>query len=349
MNQPQAQQGLATLMISLILLLGMTMLTMASARTSLVETRITGNETRLIEASHAADAGLEYAIAWLATHPWSSSDSPPSPPSVTAGSGDTYAISLSFSASGDLITIHSRATATSDTSISAGVSQQLRQAFLLNPTAKVTPLIVNGCIDSVTGTPDIYPSNWSSIEPVGTAIATSKVDEPAGSCIASGHFDTHDGSIVDEAFPNTAWDYLFDISKDEFQALATAEANAVASGELPSSGRSYYWITDSSNWDTSLGSASHPVFLAFAASAGCPRINGNPTIYGIVYVDGGCPDGAQGWGGAEVYGGVVMEGDLAKYNANAALYDWSEAGGSDEELPNPPIGASRLPGSWKDW
>jgi hypothetical protein len=59
------QHGSATLLVSLLILVGATLIVMFSARTSLMEQRISGNEIRTKQASNAAQAGLDEALAYL--------------------------------------------------------------------------------------------------------------------------------------------------------------------------------------------------------------------------------------------------------------------------------------------
>ena len=60
----QYQQGAATLIVVVILLLLMTILTLTVNRNSVVEQQMTGNDIRAREAQEAAEAGLEYGVAW---------------------------------------------------------------------------------------------------------------------------------------------------------------------------------------------------------------------------------------------------------------------------------------------
>lgn len=59
------QQGMATLMFAVVLLIALTVITFLSAKTLLTEQAISANEYRSKEVSYAAEAALEYGIAWL--------------------------------------------------------------------------------------------------------------------------------------------------------------------------------------------------------------------------------------------------------------------------------------------
>ncbi len=131
--------------------------------------------------------------------------------------------------------------------------------------------------------------------------------------------------------------------------MAAAETAAVAAGQMALSDQHYFWITDTSPWHTNLGSATHPVVLAFASASNCPQTNGGVTLYGVVYFeDPAC--GNQGWGGADIYGTAAFEGTLTKLNANVDIDKFSLTGngqGMDESLPY--IGAPKIVGTWKDF
>jgi len=63
------QQGAATLLVSIILLLATTLITIFAARVGVMDQRISGNELRHKEAFSHAEAGLEQASAYLSANP----------------------------------------------------------------------------------------------------------------------------------------------------------------------------------------------------------------------------------------------------------------------------------------
>ena len=120
--------------------------------------------------------------------------------------------------------------------------------------------------------------------------------------------------------------------------------------------RTDYWNDSPAPFHNSLGSAEEPAIVVFSSAAcspNCPAINGNPSIYGIVYLDTGCDASrANGWGGGTVYGTVAFESGMSNLNANTLLqYNARAAGAQPPPLP-PGADATRvqrLAGSWKDW
>jgi Tfp pilus assembly protein PilX len=333
------QTGMVTLAVGLLLMLGSSILALGVARLALMEQRIANNELRAKEVHHAAQGGLDFAFDWLSAAPSSSAASLPTPPAI-AGSGDyRYLTRLAATPDVDCVRVTAEAQAANDPSIRAVVSECVRQTSLLNESfaAHLPPLVVNGCLEKIKGTPDIFPSRCdpvtqSDCEPL--AIASSQPD----ACLNAGHFQLNGGLVRGEAFSGSAWDYLFAISKDEMRARAAEEDSNID------------WITTAKNWTLPPSSASDPVILIFASSAGCPKINGNPTIYGILYFEdpGGC--GSPGWGGADIYGVVAFEAPLEQFTANPDLHHWSLAGDDAERAPLGPVGATlRIPGRWRDW
>jgi len=63
------QQGAATLLVSIILLIGVTLITIFAARVGVMDQRISSNELRHKVALASAEAGLEQAAAYLSANP----------------------------------------------------------------------------------------------------------------------------------------------------------------------------------------------------------------------------------------------------------------------------------------
>lgn len=132
----KSQHGAVALVVVLVLVLAMIMVVVSitTARTGIVEQKMTGNDLRAREAKEAAEAGLEYGIAWASKNnvPWpsvtgSTLDCPsgtgcPTLPQVTgSSSGEDYNIVLEYyrlSASSDFI----RVTSTSEGDYDAAIT-----------------------------------------------------------------------------------------------------------------------------------------------------------------------------------------------------------------------------------
>jgi len=64
-HSPSYQHGAATLLVSIVLLLGITLITIFAARVGVMDQRIAGNEYRHKEAQAAADAALDQAASFI--------------------------------------------------------------------------------------------------------------------------------------------------------------------------------------------------------------------------------------------------------------------------------------------
>jgi len=374
------QQGAATLLVVMVLAIVMAIISFTTANTGLMEQKIVGNDLRAREAFEGADAGIEYGVAYLTNDnykalTWSTSgnnqSSSPATASGNIASGDfSYTPNVTYQRvlNSNYVRVVSTSSETHDNTISATNEQYVKALTLLNggSTFNAPPMVMDGCLSDTVGGPDIYIGS----RPDGIAAGTSNSPENQGAwgdsgdtdnpCLKQGysnehheHLNAHGGQPVGSLFtPGKAWEYVFGtVTRAQIKAKADDEVES----EVGDSSRNYVWVTDSGNYHTSWGSAIHPVILVFAASADCPKINGNPTIYGVVFIDAPCNrndsgDNANGWGGATVYGTVIINGNTSKLNANTTIQDWSAATGTTTSLGNSFIdGIYKIPGTWKDF
>jgi len=370
-NPPTAvgQRGAANLLAVLVLLLGMAVIALTASRSGVIEQQITGNDMRAREAFEGGEAGIEYGLAYLANDSsysnykalaWATSGSnqtvSPNAASDDITSGNfTYSSTVTYerALNSNYIKIVSNANETSDNAIAASSEQYVKAVSPLSggPGGNLPPLVMDGCLNDVVGGPDIFVGTRADGVAAGTSSSPanqgvwgdgSDADNP---CLKQGHLNAHGGQPKGNLFtPGKLWQYVFgNYTREQIKAKADAE---VAAG-VAAADRNYIWVTDPGNFHDSWGSADHPVVLVFAAAANCPKINGKPIIYGIVFIDSSCT--ANGWGGATVYGSVVVNGNTSKLNANTAIYDWS-ASGSDDDLGTHFIdGIYKIPGTWKDF
>lgn len=347
---PSRQRGYFALLTAALLIAACLLAIRGVANGSMLEVKVTTNDQSAMETTHAAEAAWEYGLAWYTeTEPvWATNPSDPNlqqgvpdtaPPSVAASNGDFYNTTVAYSRSvtqTDFVLITATATAVSNPSITATVAQYVHTNYLLNyPGISLAPLSIEGCLSNVNGTPDIYVDTAGN-----TAVRTSTPPD----CLAEGHLDYNGGVEDYEAWSGDLWDDIFTISRMEMKAIADAE---VAAG-VPDAERTVVWMTDPSPYHESWGSPTNPVILVFAPEANCPHTNGNPTHYGVIFVDSDCNDGAHGWGGTEVFGGVAVNGDIGKYNSNTEITGWSGVpDGDDRTLKADWV--ARIPGSWRDF
>lgn len=409
-NPKDRQKGFATLFIVMMLALIMAVIALTTAQVGIMEQRITGNDLRAREAQEAAEAGLEYGVAWAGKNniPWPTGTSDkltcpatgcPTLPTITgSSSGEAYNISSLVyyrpNVTSDFIRVTSTSVGSPDATIIATAEAYVKPRGILSSNGKMPPpLVIDKCMTKTTGNPDIYPS-WHDLDKdgvkdpnewndengngivdagewtdangngkvdneIGAAIITSQPEYVGGNfcldycgpggggCSPSSpgtgkpHLNLHDGVLQNNAaFPNNSiWNYYFDISQEQFKAIASTTLSTAPG---------LYWITSSGNWDNgTYGSATNPVIIVF--ENGCPKPNGTTVIYGILFFLAGCEtDPMNGWGNVTVYGSVGINGGVDKLNSNPEIHGV----GDDSVMPiinSFPIQASRLPGTWKDF
>lgn len=224
------------------------------------------------------------------------------------------------------------------------------------------PIVVNGGLSGITGTPDVYPNTDG-----GVAIATSSSETATGeSAIDTGHLNLHGGTVSYNAFSGSAWDYIFTIKNEDGTSRLVTKEMIKAESErqaLLSTPRTIFYYPGSftampweiSPWsaDKVVGSSDNPVAIVFDQGAGCPKINGGETIYGVIYYYDDC--GKEGWGGATVYGSLIAEQNITKLTANTEIMGWSVKGSSGVVTLPPTITNTtaqtfaKLAASWRDF
>lgn len=347
------QQGTVVLLTAVVLALIMGILALTAARTSLMEQKITGNDIRAREAREAAEAGLEFAMAWAGTQPITAAltcpggTGCPTIPTITAStSGATYSSTVVFTPGSNANYIKVVATATGTDGSTAKAESWLRQVSLFEDNDTFPPpFVINGGLSNVTGNPSINTGS-----PPGTAILTSTLP----TAIDTGNFNKKAGDPVlggiNQASFTNAWNYVF---KDSLSsAIQTAKNNNYRKSTnstlptIPADGKKpyYYWDSDSHIQDN-FGSSDKSVVI-IVGNGYCPKINGGPTIHGIVYFPSTCSD--QGWGNATIYGSIISEGSITKVTANAnhvGMGNSGGGGGTNVLLDY----ATTIPGTWKDF
>ena len=376
-----------TLLFGLILLIGAGILAFGSARTGVVEQRIATNEQQSIAAQQAAEAGLDYARAWLGTHVWSPGDSVPSMREISDTNGRRFHVDLQFSRQSQAICVQSRASLDFD----PGLESVARECFIQSGLFEVTPetrapppLVLGGCLDAPTETGEIWRLN-EDVPPILSGRAADADCIPQGS-LTIGTWIDRDGDRVlapDEKGPSTSlergripgcpgvhcvWNQIFAMPLDEAKHRAE-EANHVFEHTIPCGGTEppgLYLIRLSGTIDATrlsgfcsdgngvddrtIGTPSRPILLIVPSESGCPRFDADIRIYGIVYHESSTACAGQGWGGARVQGAVLWEGDTAAPETSSSFIETDWGRGSTLNTAFQVIdGAIRVPGTWRDW
>lgn len=330
-----SQRGAATLIVTTLLMLLMSITSMTAARLGMIEQKTVAAEQRMREAKQAAQAGLVHAIAWLEDHPCGGGCPALTTPTLTTASGYTYDPVVTFTDVSGYLLVRATAVANEENSIRADVQQLVRQMSLLSRRGRLAPpILVDGCLTDVKGGPAIYP------QPDGDAVLSLATSAPgdgrgcievansagnwhvdvalctdAGADVACSPESTLGSTSVDSdtradylsgadlsslAEPRS-WNYMFNVSLSEAIAQATAAGRVyAASGDVPT------------------GPAPEVPFTVYTGSA---PFNGSGTrTYGtperpivLIMSNPGCP---KLNGGVTIYGYVYYQGDPAAVSCN---------------------------------
>ncbi|NVZ07643.1 hypothetical protein HW932_00020 [Allochromatium humboldtianum] len=182
--------------------------------------------------------------------------------------------------------------------------------------------------------------------------------------IHNGNVDTPSLAASTTCSGDMVWKEIFGTtSKQQMEALSDAQ-EAAGLDNTTNPKRKVYWVDSSStiNWNgnQTFGSSAESVIIIFSADAcnngpggGCPKINGNITIYGTVYMDTQCDDEkSEGWGSATIHGTVAFESGINKFVGNGAIRYNGNTGNAFPPSPPPVYDANavqRISGSWKDF
>ncbi|MGZ8902070.1 MAG: pilus assembly PilX family protein [Methylobacter sp.] len=262
-NLKVRQQGAATLMVVMVLALVMAVIALTTARTGLMEQKIVGNDLRAREAQEAAEAGLEYGVAWAKNNSlpntvtcFSGSLPTGCPTALTtvtgSSTGESYSYTLIYTKGTDSIKVTSAAQGVADNSIAATSEAFVKQIPLGLFDAGATmppPWVIAGCITSApTGTPNTFVLNASN-----NAVISGTSSDP--SCLPQGHLDVTtwtdaNGNGVKDAGEegavttfnrgsfsgcpsiNCAWNYVFNMALQDAIDMDT-DAGHVYSGSIP--------------------------------------------------------------------------------------------------------------------
>jgi len=280
-----------------------------------------------------------------------------------------YTLLTDESASPAIIEISATATAVGDSQVSKTITVQYLISDFGTPSMwNAPPLVVENCLSNVTGTPDIKSN--------GVAIGSLNGSD---ACVDPGFFDLNGNPMaIGDAEIETQMNTNPPLTLHEtfFGGVTAAQLKAISESEetLGLADRTIYYIDanfsdpvggtawNGNSWNDDIGSgttgpgntapytATHAVVLYFDDSVGCPPVNGNVEIWGLVFYQAtSCTTqiGAQGGGKADIYGTVAFTGDLSKYTANTNIYDvdLSNGGGGLDDIKI----VTALPGSWIDF
>ena len=345
------QTGAATLLMALVLMISATAITLAVARSHIVEQRISSNSNWHAQLRLAAEEGLARGRVILddsiTTLVWKSL--PPAgyvslAPVSDSGSADirTEVVYIRKLTTGKFVTIQSTAQRIDNSGMQVRVSQQVRSLSVLAPAAEnAPPLVLAGCLLPVTAGFHIRPVNADS-DQAGEAVWTPH----SAVCPFPAGIDIHQGWLRRKLNGPDLWKSVFSVSRQQFEALAAADQS-----RPPAKRR--YWSVDPSLmrggiWSDSVGSAKQPVVLYFPASNVCPEFGPGVQIHGLVFIDTDCPL-PIGNTTLTIYGSLVVNGNLSVPPMNLQLNHIQQADRRLTGLEFPPLRNVLVPGTWKDF
>lgn len=356
MNTPHRQTGLATLTTVIMLMLGISALSLTIARTTHTEQRMTNKQAAYNRVQYATEAGLEFATAelrraslhWFRIKPSLEVAAPPhQPPPIRSVSGERFGINIRYERDPlrpkyIRIAVDSQATGAPDVT---GLLQQTVRPFsvLTEQAEQAPPLVLNGCVNLTTGSPDLYP-RAADRHNAGTALWTTQ----ALNCIRTPLLNLHSGKVGRlQAQTPDLWPTLIAIPRTRFKQLAEEQRR-----RLPETQRRYWWVRPGDmqhgRWYRNLGTPTAPVVLVFPAKLGCPAFQTGVRIHGFVIIDSACGS-HRPWRTLTIYGSLAVNGDLNRLSGFIRLSHIERANGQPDELELPIYEVARVPGSWRDF
>jgi|GEM_PF-1925335 hypothetical protein len=348
MSQASHQRGVATLMTAIVLLALMSLVAITLNRSGVMEHRMAASSLHKWEAQATVEGALSWFAAWmdkntLTAGNWTGTGAqtytgPPVPPSAVYASGATYAPSLQLTRTSIGSSYFKVTASVSTADAAASMSAVFFNGGSFVPDfSSAAPMVNNGCLSQVAGSPDAYPNNVN-----GTLVSYGSTLVPS-SCVDTGHLDLHGGTVASVSLPNATGDA--DIWEYYMGSRSLADFVAVASTSgVP--GSRYYYLNGANNWGGgTYGSASAPAVLVMHSGCG-GKPSGGTTVYGLVLYLTTSNCQINGWNNFTLYGSLAFNGDVEELNSDVQLYGWSQPGGGGGAAGT---GIGWMPGSWRDF
>jgi len=345
----RTQRGSATLLVALTLMMALTIATLSVARTQLVERRIAGNHhwhTRLLLRAEAGLAtgfqlltGYQAGLSWHALADGTGEFSRVGL-SEEADDIDTQIILRRPHAGASFVLIEASSIRNDGSGMQVRSRQLVRPLSLLSPLGEsAPPLVVKGCITATPASLEVRPLN-AYLDHAGDAVWLDSDSR----CQPGPGIVTHRGVISDRPLGEDLWSSMLSIDRDRFSALAVQQE------ALPENQRTY-WIAApddlaAGRWLRSAGTPQRPVAIYFPAEIGCPRFGPGVQIHGLAFIDADCRISAQG---LEIYGTLMINGNLDARGARLRLNHIQVADSDQEHLRFPVLRNIPVPGSWRDF
>jgi len=359
------KSGAATLIVTVILLVLISLLALFMANFNLFQRKIVTNTYKADQALGAAEAGLQFAIPYLTKfktyitsrttggflRPYADN----SIANVSLGNGSKFTATYSNPTANNYNLILVTSTGTDKDGSATRTVQQLVQYTSQTVAAPPTPIVSIPAIN-LDGNVDIINQNSDNTIQSGGAVQFSGNSKTT---LSSGESSNKNGTLSDVSENNSA---LSSLTPTELFNSYFGSTESTIKSSLPSnsthsasSSKNYnsvvagvngqaIWIdqnngTASINGNTTIGTISNPTVLIINGNA---ALSGNLKIYGLLYVLGGAVT-INGY--TKIYGSVVGSSTMNISGDAEISYDPTILGNID-------TGAGKyvfVPGSWKDF
>jgi Tfp pilus assembly protein PilX len=361
------QKGAATLLITVIMLVSITMIMIFAASYNILQQKVTSNSYQSTQAFQAAEAGLEFGIVYLQQNsatilasptngyiqPYTSTNTQ----NVSLANGSKFSIAFTNPVQNNYSIILVTATGTSyDGTATHTAIQKVARGSLLS-TPPTLPLVSKGAV-SMSGSAIISnPNANSTIESASTVNFTGNsktliTGGAVGSNSSQTNSDVQQSNSAIAAMSNTTFFQTF-FGTSESAVQATVQHSYTHSGSTDYSSTlngmtgTSIWINQTSGSasigsNTVIGTAANPVLLIVNGSL---SMSGNAIVYGAIYVIGGVSANLTG---NSTINGTMISTDIMSLTGSTRI-NFSTAVLSAVQQQLQTTYFAKVPGTWRDF
>lgn len=357
------QKGAATLVITILLLVTLTLIVLFAASYIVMRQKIAANSYRTNQALEAAEAGLEFAIPYLQQNSATILANPVSgfipaytssnTQNVTLANNSKFTISYTNPVANNYNLILITVTGTSDDGTSTRTIRQMVQFGSLDATTPTSSIASKGSV-SMTGSSQITNTNTNVNIVSGGAVTMSgsaQTNTQNGGS-TPGNF----GSDIQQNQSSLSNMTTSDFFASYFGASASQVKSSFANYYSNSSNTNYsstlngktgtsIWIDQTSGQasitgSTTIGSAANPVIMVVNGDF---RISGSIQFYGILYIMGDITSDITG--SVQINGSLISQGNLNFTGSTQITYSSAVLNAARQANKY----YAKVGGSWKDF
>jgi Tfp pilus assembly protein PilX len=345
------QNGAATFLITIVMLVSITLIVIFAANYSVMEQKISANSTRNLQAYEAAEAGLEFGINYLQKN--SATILASKVGGYVQPYSDSNTITYSNPIASNYILILVSSTGVNNDGTATKVVSQLVEfgSILFKP--PTSPITGKGTV-TMTGHDQVINMQGNTTIVAGSTVSMS------GSAVtqAQGGVSSTSGHINSDISQNNAT-FVNETTSNFFSSFFGASINTVKSSanvvytNLGSYGAVLnnqkgvtIWIDQTSgnasiSGNNTIGTSSQPVLLIVNGNL---DITGNTTIYGFIVVLGAAT--TEITGSSNITGGILAADNLILTGSSQITYNSSIINIVQQSSSNY---YAKVPGSWRDF